>query len=256
MVKDPIHEGQLLLRRAGHLLQGPAPETTRIDGLDEAGRERYYDDAFRQFDKWAQRIEALTGRSLDGRRALDFGCGVGRVALPLAARCEHVYGLDISPAVLREADRSAKRLALENVEWLSADRLAECKGEYDLVISLYVFQHIPSREGERIFAALLDGLRPGGIGAIHFTIRPRQPLAGLLHWGKGSGAAAHNPLEIARRMNWSYPYMLMHSYSLNRLGRLLADAGVSEWHARWDSRDAQASAGRSYDTATLFFVKD
>ncbi len=256
MVIDPVHRGQLLLRRTGRLLQGEAPETTRIDHLDDAGRERYYEDAFRRFDKWAARIESLTGRSVDSRRALDYGCGVGRVALPLAGRCEHVYGLDISPAVLREADRNAKRLNLTNVEWLAADRLSDLSGSYDLVISLYVFQHIPSREGERIFATLVAGLRPGGIGAIHVTIRPRQPLSGLLHWTKESGARVDKPLALARRMNWSYPYMLMHSYSLNRLGRLLVDNGVSEWHARWDARDSGASTGRANETATIFFVKD
>ncbi|HEY4896564.1 MAG TPA: methyltransferase domain-containing protein [Solirubrobacteraceae bacterium] len=256
MVKDPVHRGQLLVRRAAHLLQaGEAPETTRIDHLDEDGRARYYDDAFTQFAKWADRIEALTGSAVDGRRALDFGCGVGRIALPLAARCEHVYGLDISPAVLREAGSNAKRLGLENVEWLDAARLGDLSGDYDLVISLYVFQHIPSREGERVFAQLVKGLRPDGIGAIHVTIRPRQPLTGLARWGTRSGAA-NGPAEMLKAMNWSYPYMLMHSYSLNRLGRILADNGVSAWHARWDARDARATAGRSFETVTLFFTKD
>jgi SAM-dependent methyltransferase len=127
---------------------------------------------------------------------------------------------------------------VSNVEWMGADSLAELSGRYDLVISQFVFQHIPSREGERILATLLRGLRPGGIGAIHLPLRPDRPLAGLLRW--------------TRKLDWSYPYMLMNSYSLSRLGWLLADGGVEEWHLR---HVAPERTGQSYDV-TIIFRKD
>jgi hypothetical protein len=47
--------------------------------------------------------------------------------------------------------------------------------------------------------------------------------------------------------------MLMHSYSLNRLGGLLADAGVSNWHVKWA---AAAARSREFESATIFFRKD
>ena len=253
MANDPIHRLQLLTRRAGNALKGPSEDSTRIDGLDDAARVRYYEDAFARFGIWAARVEGHTGQSLDGRRALDYGCGIGRTSLPLAERCEHVYGLDVSAAVLREADRHAKRLEITNVEWLDAGRLAELAGSYDLVLSQYVFQHIPSREGERIFAMLVRGLRPGGIGAIHVSLRPRSPLLGLARWTVGSARSEENPAGFVRGMDWSYPYMVMHSYSLNRLGRILIDAGITGWHIRWELREG---AGRTFETATIFFVKD
>ena len=42
-------------------------------------------------------------------RTLDFGCGVGRVAIPLARRFEHVVGLDVSPGMLTRAAEAAQR---------------------------------------------------------------------------------------------------------------------------------------------------
>jgi 2-polyprenyl-3-methyl-5-hydroxy-6-metoxy-1,4-benzoquinol methylase len=249
---DPVHQLQLYLKRAGHRIQGSSLDTTRIDELDETGLERHYDVGSRKFADLAARLEAFTGRTLESRTALDYGCGVGRIALPLAQRVEHVYGLDISPAVLRQADRNAKRMNLSNVEWLDAGRLGDFSGRYDLVISLYVLQHIPSREGERIFSMLVRGLRPGGIGAIHVTVRPARPLTGLFHWSKESVGLAH-PIKLVRGLDWSYPYMLMHSYSINRLARLLADAGVTEWHARWHET---GTAQHSNETVTIFFRKD
>jgi SAM-dependent methyltransferase len=231
---DPIHRWQLWVWRAGHLLPGRAPETTRLDGLDEAARERLYEGGYQQVAALAERIEAQTGRALDDScRVLDFGCGVGRNALPLAERCEYVYGLDVSPAVLREADRTAKQRNLSNVEWMDAGRLAELNGRYDLVVSFFVFQHIPSREGERIFTTLVRGLRPGGVGAIQVTLRPSF-----------------------RSLNRSYLYRLTNSYSLNRLGRLLAGEGITEWHARLHPRRGPATKRPSYDDVTLIFRKD
>jgi 2-polyprenyl-3-methyl-5-hydroxy-6-metoxy-1,4-benzoquinol methylase len=34
---------------------------------------------------------------------LDYGCGVGRLLIPLAERCECVVGVDVSDTMLREA---------------------------------------------------------------------------------------------------------------------------------------------------------
>jgi SAM-dependent methyltransferase len=160
-----------------------------------------------------------------------------------------VYGLDVSRGALQGADASAKRLNLNNVEWLEADRLAELSGRYDLVISLLVFQHIPSREGERIFDTLVRGLRPGGVGAIQLTLRPSRPLAGFLHARGKAGQSSANPLSLVRGWDWSYPYMLIHSYSLNRMCQLLADAGAPQSHVRWHPR-----AG-AHDVVTIIFHK-
>jgi 2-polyprenyl-3-methyl-5-hydroxy-6-metoxy-1,4-benzoquinol methylase len=227
---DPVHSWQL---RASRLLRRNSFQTTRLDGLDDAARAQFFDKGVKHIANVAERIEAQTGLTLASSRALDFGCGVGRDTLPLAERCEHVYGLDISPAVLREADRNAKRLNLENVEWMQADRLAELSGQYDLVISFFVFQHIPSREGERVLATLLHGLRPGGAGAIHLTLRPNL-----------------------RRLTPAYLYAVMNSYSLNRVARQLAYAGVIEWHAKLHSRQLPGSDRPAYDEVTIIFRKD
>jgi 2-polyprenyl-3-methyl-5-hydroxy-6-metoxy-1,4-benzoquinol methylase len=248
LVHDPVHQSQLYLRRVGQFLRGKgvlpkdsdSPLTPYLastsaapgETLDEAALERFFDTGYKQVARLAPEIEALMGGTLESRRALDFGCGMGRTALPLAERCEHVYGVDTSPAALRDADLNAKRMNLSNVQWMEAGRLAELSGRYDLVLSMWVFQHIPSREGERIFAALLRGLRPGGVGVIHVTLR-----------------FAYSPFRLVRDLDWSMSYMLMNSYSLNRLGRLLADEGVTEWRAKWHAR-------RTYPSATIMFRKD
>lgn len=253
---DPIRESQMYVRRAANLLHkkgvlkvGPNHKAPRLGG--EASEE-FFANGERQVAKLARDIEALTGFTFESKRALDFGCGVGRMALPLAGRCEHVYGLDVSHPALDAADKRAKRLHVNNVEWMDADRLGELGGRYDLVQSLLVFQHIPSREGERILDTIVRGLRPGGVGAIQFTLRPSRPVAGFVHSLRTARSSTHNPFSsrsITVNPFSSYPYMLIHSYSLNRLCKLLADAGAFNSHVRW-----HPPAG-AHDVATVIFQK-
>jgi cyclopropane fatty-acyl-phospholipid synthase-like methyltransferase len=229
MIDALLHRSQLFL---SELLRRKSFTATRLDDLDEEGREAVYQKGYAQIATLAQRLERQTGFSLEGARALDFGCGVGRNVLPLAERCEHVYALDVSPAVLREGSGNAQRRGLENIDWLDASKLPELDGRYDLAISFFVFQHIPSREGERVFATLVRGLRPGGAGAIHVTLRPRL-----------------------RNLTWAYPYALMNSYSLSRLGRLLTDAGVTEWHTRLHAGAKPDGVNSANSDVTIIFRK-
>jgi SAM-dependent methyltransferase len=247
---DSVRRSQLLVRRVGQTLRRPSEQARRVDTSDDAQRAAGYERGERAFAQFEERLQRFTGCELASRRALDYGCGVGRLALPLAQRCEYVYGLDVSPDVLSEADRNAKRLGLTNVEWSDVSRLADLHGSYDLAISFYVFQHIPSREGERIFSTLLSGLAPGGVGAIHFTLRPSRAQTDAENESRdeAEGAAPRG----LRAINWGLPYMLVHSYSLNRIARLLAAQGISEWHVTWHG----TARRRAYDTAVVFFRKD
>ncbi len=219
--------------------------------LDAAARERFFETGRRHVAEMLAAIESLIGADFQYRAALDYGCGVGRLTRPLAERCEHVYGVDVSPSMLREAERNAERMGLPNVEWLPAEQLDELSGAYDLVQSFLVFQHIPVREGERIFATLVRGLRPGGAGSIQVALRPSHPPAGAFHWTMKTVPFAYNVVNVAQGRAWSYPHMQMNHYSLNRLGRLLAEAGITEWHTRF-----LAGLGRmSHDSAVIVFRK-
>jgi SAM-dependent methyltransferase len=254
MAFDPIHRGQLYLRSAAHALhskgvlsvpESPEPPL-RVEG---AARERFFDRGRRQTARLAAELEEFTGCELKSRRALDFGCGVGRLTLPLAERCEYVYGTDISRAKLAEADRNAKDANVTNVEWLEPELIPTLSGRYDMIHSILVFQHIPSREGERIFGELLRGLLPGGIGAVQVTLRPSRPAPRKLGLAAPSPSGARSPMSVVRGLDLSYPYMLLHSYSLNRLGAVMADAGVTDWHVRWSARSG------AYQPVIIFFRK-
>src|ERR1017187_7608636 len=104
MMYRPVQQWKRYAWRAGLALQGKSQETTPLDSFDAAGRERFWEKGRDQMARLSAQIEAQTGFTMDGKRALDFGCGVGRNTVPLAERCEHVYALDVSPRVLEQGD--------------------------------------------------------------------------------------------------------------------------------------------------------
>jgi SAM-dependent methyltransferase len=68
------------------------------------------------------RFLALLGaEGLEGKRALDVGCGAGRLTLWLAPRVKHAVGLDRDAHALAEGRRLATSAGLARVEFHEAD---------------------------------------------------------------------------------------------------------------------------------------
>lgn len=103
-------------------------------------------------------------------RILDFGCGVGRLVIPFASVAPDVVGVDISPSMLAEARRNCDAACVQGASLvLSDDTLSQVDGDFDLVHTCIVLQHIDIERGRRLFARLVELIRPGGIGALHVT---------------------------------------------------------------------------------------
>jgi SAM-dependent methyltransferase len=130
----------------------------------------FFDAGSRHVSQLWSLLERRLGETPAPRRALDFGCGVGRFALALARRCPRVVGADTSPEVLRLARAHAEDRGVENVTFLRSDsELAGVEGCFDLVHSYTVFQHIRPAEGLVLLDRLIRRLTPGGLAALHFT---------------------------------------------------------------------------------------
>lgn len=112
---------------------------------------------------------ARAGRANKGFvKALDFGCGVGRLVLALAGRANHVVGVDISSGHIRLAEQRAVAAGIDNVSFQaiqSLDDLDELSG-FDLITSYLVIQHNPPPAQAEIIRKLLRALVPGGIAIL------------------------------------------------------------------------------------------
>lgn len=133
----------------------PTSEGWQEDEFFRTGRADI-DAAFAVLD----RIGAKPGKG----RALDFGCGVGRLTQSLCARFDSVLGLDIAPAMIDLA-RRYNRFG-ERCEYAVNDRddLSRLRSRsFDFVYSLIVLQHMRPEYSSRYIREFMRIAAPGGI---------------------------------------------------------------------------------------------
>jgi SAM-dependent methyltransferase len=125
----------------------------------------FYDGDYRNYQDDLQMVADLAQEA--GERALELGCGTGRVMLPLAGMGHLVTGVDNSPALLAQARQKAERARLtSNITLVEGDLLAFRLERTDFDFAYCVsntLMHLTTQTQQ--FAALLNAhrhLRPGG----------------------------------------------------------------------------------------------
>jgi len=98
-------------------------------------------------------------RPLEGKTALDVGCGAGLLAEPLARLGANVTGLDASSALIAVARTHAQASGLA-IDY-RADELDALQGEFDLVTCMEVVEHVA--DPASFVKALAKRLAPGGL---------------------------------------------------------------------------------------------
>jgi len=131
-------------------------------------------------------------------RALDFGCGAGRLTQALAERFEEVDGVDIAPSMLALAERY-NRCGPRCRYHLSAGGDLALFGDatFNLACSLLVLQHVENQYARGYLAELLRVLRPGGVLVVGLPSHPRPTLRGRLFALLPNGA-----LNVWRRLRY------------------------------------------------------
>jgi 2-polyprenyl-3-methyl-5-hydroxy-6-metoxy-1,4-benzoquinol methylase len=107
--------------------------------------------------------EWLAGRSLEGQRTLDIGCGLGDNAEALAAAGARVTAFDLIEEAIAWAKR---RFPQSAVDYRAADLFApppEWRGGFDLVHECYTLQALPDSLLDEAAQALTALVAPGGL---------------------------------------------------------------------------------------------
>ncbi|HLY19325.1 MAG TPA: methyltransferase domain-containing protein [Bryobacteraceae bacterium] len=98
-------------------------------------------------------------------KALEIGCGPGRLMRPLSADFAEIHGIDVSDEMIRLASEKLRGIPNAYAHHAARSDLSIFADEsFDFVYSYAVFQHIPSREV--VLAYLAEArrvLKPGGI---------------------------------------------------------------------------------------------
>ena len=135
-------------------------------------------------------VAASLGLPAGRERALDFGCGVGRLTRALAGRFETATGVDISTRMIEQARLLNESVPAARFEVNAAVDLARFDAaSFDLVYSGIVLQHLPSvADIERYVREFLRVVRPDGIVVfgipchipLPWSLQPRRRAYALL----------------------------------------------------------------------------
>jgi ubiquinone/menaquinone biosynthesis C-methylase UbiE len=102
-------------------------------------------DVVRSFKEELKRFPPTSNRR--AWRALEIGCGPGRLMRPLSEIFGEIHGVDVSDEMIRRAEANLSDVPHAHPHHSSGADLAQFADEsFDFVYSYAVFQHIPSRD--------------------------------------------------------------------------------------------------------------
>lgn len=200
----------------------------RIDPLwaietwpDKKGNKWQADEFFRtgktEIEEVIKYVGSL-GTDIQRRKALDFGCGVGRVTQALACYFNEVCGVDIAPSMLELANRYNRHGNKCKYYLNETDNLRlfnDCS--FDLVYSNITLQHMNPRYARNYIKEFIRILVPHGL--ILFQLPSEVPSERMLrHCG-----SSERLRQIARRRNYN-PGRRLKEMAITMIPRALAEA--------------------------------
>jgi SAM-dependent methyltransferase len=200
-----------------------ADERFLAHNLTQESIDEFYATGTADIDHVVRTLQDIAKGDFSPARALDFGCGVGRLTLAMAAFSTEVIGVDVAEPMLDIAREHAAARSL-NVQ-LSTELPA---GPVDWINSLIVFQHIDPVRGYDVLGRLLDLLAPGGFASIQFTFyRDRRHLSELLR-DLSDHRYDGRTVEVLDATANDPGSMTMYDYDMNRVLRMFFVAGVAD----------------------------
>jgi ubiquinone/menaquinone biosynthesis C-methylase UbiE len=133
----------------------------------------FYSSGVAFIDWWLQAIEKIDAVPVSGR-ALDFGCGAGRLTQGLSKHFEQVVGVDIAASMIEIA---RKHNPHDNCLYVVNDRpdLSQFETDsFDFVITVIVLQHMQNDYAFAYLEEFLRILKPGGILFFQLPTSPKE----------------------------------------------------------------------------------
>jgi ubiquinone/menaquinone biosynthesis C-methylase UbiE len=125
-------------------------------------------------------LETRGLKNLGHGRALDFGCGAGRLTQALAKRFDGCAGVDIAKSMVETAYKLNPPPNCEFVVNEQPDLSVFANGSFDFIYSSIVLQHIPHPHAINYISEFCRLLAPGGLVAFQIPIHKQTPLGARL----------------------------------------------------------------------------
>ncbi len=194
-------------------------------GADEWTEEDFFQTGRQEIDGVFTLLEELDADPPHGR-ALDFGCGTGRLSLPLARRFDRVDGVDISAPMVKQAETyrdSAEGIDPATVHFhvnVASDLALFEDATFDFVLSLIVLQHMKPEYSGRYITEFCRLVKPGG--TLLFQIPARRESAYL----RARGTVARKARQLRHSLGRGDTVMEMYGTPRERVQDLIESSGL------------------------------
>lgn len=203
--------------------------------LEPADIREFFESGERDLARTLTAVREHVAPDFHPEAALDYGCGIGRLTIPIARESGHVVGVDLSDGMLGQARSNAERMGIHNAEFVRADEFLaadDARFTFDFVHSYIVLMHVKPRAGMAITDRILRRLRTGGVGALHYTYaRQTSLLRRIVHPLRRPFPPLNVAVNLLQRRPALEPMVPMYEYDLGRLFELLRAHGCGSIHA-------------------------
>jgi 2-polyprenyl-3-methyl-5-hydroxy-6-metoxy-1,4-benzoquinol methylase len=157
---------------------------------------------------------------------LEYGCGLGRLAIPLSRRPGSVTAIDRSPVMLEHARREAERRGAGHIGFDTPDAFHATSRKFDLVLCYHVLQRLPRHQGRRLLQALVDRMSPGGVGVFQWPLNTGASAGvHIARWAREHLPGVNSAINRLRDKPSSDPFIPTHAYALDDVLSLVKAAG-------------------------------
>lgn len=213
------------------------------------GWEGHEDDFFATGRQAVDEVMAMLDRvgatPSSMERAMDFGCGAGRLTQGLAGHVERVDGVDIAASMVelaRRHNRAGDRVTYHLNE--AGDLSLFDDDTFDLVLSIIVLQHIPNELKTGYLEEFVRVLRPGGVAAFTVPSHGDWSVEGIVRRLPNSWQ------NVYRRRRYGYDdVMEFHPLKRSRVEAALRASGAEVVHV-----EREFMAGPRY-TSFMYVVR-
>jgi SAM-dependent methyltransferase len=169
--------------------------------------------------------------SLRLNRALDFGCGTGRLTLALGRHFDRATGVDISETMVSLAREHCDNARVDFVHNVRPDLGVFPDGSFDFVYSRITLQHIAPRYTKGYLREFIRVLAPGGVMSVQ--IPNRVPAGDPPDRLKFSIWPPTMWMRVKRHVRYHHPgwfpdtpKMQMYALPTSEVAAVLAEAGA------------------------------
>jgi SAM-dependent methyltransferase len=161
---------------------------------------------------------------------LEYGCGAGRLAIPLARRAARragtVTAIDRAPEMIAAARAEAAARGADNIAFQSPEEFAAASARFDFIVCYLVLQRMAPEQGLTLVRALLGRLVAGGIAVLQFPYRSASsPLVGATRWLRERVPALNGVVNVVRGHERSRPFVPTHAYRVEDVLAIVDAAG-------------------------------